>query len=122
MNKIRLYDAVEQAKIDMTESYADIQMCLDHHGITYDTHYNLVVSICNLWDSARSVRTHYENELLDRNAKVPWAYSSWPYKASVHKHLITHYDAPTIPKKYHSICEDTIKLETKNGCVEKKIR
>jgi len=122
MKKIRLYDAVERSKIEMTRSYADIRMCLDHYGITYDTHYSLVVSILNFYDAARDVRTSYEDELQERGAEVPWAYSSWPYKASVSEHLIDHWDAPTIPKKYHRICEKTIKLETKNGCVEKKIR
>jgi len=122
MKKIRQYDAVELSKIEMTRSYADIRKYLDKHGITMDTHYNLVVSILNFYDSARDVRTAYEHELQERGAKVPWAYSSWPHKSTVHRHLISHYDAPTIPKKYHSICENTVDVETKNGCVEKKIR
>jgi len=122
MKKIRQYDSVEESKIEMTRAYADIRKYLDKHGITIETHRRLVTSIFDFYDSARDVRTAYEHELTERGVKVPWAYSSWPHKSTVCRHLITHYDAPTIPKKYHRICENTVDVETKNGCVEKKIR
>lgn len=123
MKKIQYYDDIERCKIGMRESYNNIEELFDRYDITYESHPYLKEQIYNLWDCIRDARELYEIELHKRGAKVPWFCSSWPPKASAdHTGKICHYDAATIPVKYHRLCKDTIKVQNKNGCVKKKIR
>lgn len=123
MKKIEFYDQVERCKIGMRESFNNIEELFDRYDITWESHPYLKDQVYNLWDCSRGVRELYEIELAKTDAKVPWFCQSWPPLASADRTgKICHYDAPTIPAKYHRLCKDTVKVQNKNGCVEKKIR